>query len=156
ITAGLGGMAALRTTEAEANYRSLGVQPIFLEVGPPYAPSQYDDALAEAARQQAQAVEIWGGADALTHLAVPHRMPPGALHCAMVGAGALLCLEFNQDDRGPRVASIVDKVLRGASPGDISIEQPTRFTLMINIKTANALGITIPQSVVLRADEVIR
>jgi len=148
---------ALRKRADEA-FRSLGVQPIFIEAT---SERQLLDVPAEAVRQRAQALEMPSGitgasARRLMQSAIDYRLPIVVPDRDLLEAGALMAFYPNTDDRGRRVAAIVDKILRGAKPADIPIEQPTRFTLLINLKTAKALGITVPQSLLLRADEVIQ
>lgn len=89
-------------------------------------------------------------------LAIKHRFPAVSPYKPFAQAGGLISYAANARDQVRRAAVFVDKILNGAKPADLPVEQPTRFELVINLKTAKALGITIPQSVLLRADEVIQ
>ena len=84
------------------------------------------------------------------------RLPAAYQRRDHVVAGGLFCYSPNLAADWRYAAQYVDKILKGAKPGDLPIEQPTKFELVINLKTAKALGLTIPQSVLLRADEVIQ
>ena len=88
-------------------------------------------------------------------LARDARLPTIQSNRASVEAGGLMSYGPNFLDLFRRAADYVDKILRGAKPGDIPVEQPTKFDLVINLTTAKALGLTIPESFLLRADEVI-
>jgi putative tryptophan/tyrosine transport system substrate-binding protein len=73
----------------------------------------------------------------------------------LVESGGLISYGPNQADQFRRAAELVDKILRGAKPADIPVEQPTKFDFVINMKTAKALGLDLPQTLLARADEVI-
>jgi putative ABC transport system substrate-binding protein len=92
----------------------------------------------------------------LIELANHRHVPVVGVRASMVEAGALFAYSVSLPDQLRRSAQLVDKILKGAKPADIPVEQPTRFELVINLKAAKSLGITIPRSVLLRADEVIQ
>lgn len=145
--------------EYEEAYRSLGMQPLFIEVA---VASELGNAFAELARRRAQALVV--PADGLfvsdsvwiMRAAVGQALPTMVDLRDMVKAGGLMSYTYSGAEEDHRFAFFIDKILRGAKPADLPIEQPTKFVLMINLKTAKALGITIPQSLLLRADEVIQ
>ena len=118
---------------------------------------ELDDAFAAIARQRADAVMIQGSlSDKLTvGLALKYRLPSLSTQKSAVRAGILMSYSASLAERGQEIARYVDKILKGAKPAELPVQQPTRYEMAINLKTAKALGLTIPPSVLARADEVI-
>ena len=92
----------------------------------------------------------------LADVALAHRLPSLHWFKESVVAGGLLCYAASLTDIARRGAEYVDKILRGAKPEDLPVEQPTKFELVINLKTAKALDLIIPPTVLFRADEVVK
>jgi putative ABC transport system substrate-binding protein len=119
-------------------------------------------AFSAMARARTQAILVLASAlffaerQRVAELAITHRLPTMLQARDNVEAGGLMSYSPNYDDLYRRAAVYVDKILKGAKPADLPIEQPTKFELVINLKTANALGLTIPQSLLQRADEIIQ
>ena len=122
---------------------------------------ELEGAFTAMARARAQAVVVLGTAIFLAErqhvaaLAIKHRLPTMSMIKDIVEAGGLMSYSPNWDDLYRRGAIYVDKILKGAKPADLPVEQPTKFELVINLKTAKALGLTIPPSLLQRADQVI-
>ena len=142
--------------EIERAAQSLGIQAQLVDV------RKSDDlgpAFDGAMRQRADAAVV--GLDTLTQsnqrlivdLAARHRLP--AVYASAEFAGGLIIYGVNYPDHYRRAASFAERIFKGAQPGDLPVERPTKFELVINLKTAKALGLTIPPSLLQRADQVI-
>ena len=122
---------------------------------------EVDDSLAQLARERVQAVAVAGGplfnrlSAQIAQAAMKHRLPTMFGEREDVAAGGLMSYGQSLTDRFRRAASYVDKIIRGANPGDLPIEQSSKIELVINVRTARALGLTVPQSLLLRADEIV-
>ncbi|PYM69781.1 MAG: ABC transporter substrate-binding protein, partial [Candidatus Rokuibacteriota bacterium] len=143
--------------EVERATRSLGLQAQLLDVR---KPEDLGPAFDGAIRQRADALVV--GLETLTQanqrvivdLAAKHRLP--AIYASMEFAGGLVVYGVNYPDQYRHAASFADRIFKGAKPADLPVEQPTKFELVINTRTAKALGLTIPPSLLLRADQVIQ
>ena len=144
---------------ADAAARALGVQPQFVEARDP---DELARAFSDMTSARAGALTVLPANmflrehRRLVDLAAKNRLPAVYTSRDFVDAGGLMSYGANQADLFRRAATYVDKILKGAKPGDLPVEHPTKFELVINLKTAKALGLTIPQSVLAHADEVIR
>ena len=152
-----GGLGQVRAAEAAA--RSLSLQTHVVEV---QETSQYEGALDALKREGADALLVLSSSAffaerrRIADLAVKHRLPLVAPFREVAEAGGLMAYGPNIAELwGQRVPVYVDRILKGARPGDLPIEQPTKYELVVNLKTAKALGLVMPQSFLLRADQVI-
>ena len=149
----------LELKAVEAAAQTLAVHLQALPVG---SPKEFDAAFAAMRQEHAGALLVFTASvffaekTRLADLAVQHRLPAMFTAKEYAGAGGLLSYAPDFADLFRRSATYVDKILKGAKPVDLPVEQATKFELVINLRTAKALGLTIPQSVLLRADEVIR
>ena len=150
------GKAMLKAAEGAA--RALGVR---LQIVEARAPNDLDRAFSEMTRERAHALTVLSSPmfaqerTRLVDLAAKGRLPAVYPFRQAVEAGGLMSYAPNLTDQYRRAATYVAKILKGAKPGDLPVEQPTKFELVINVKAAKALGLTVPASVLARADEVI-
>jgi putative ABC transport system substrate-binding protein len=151
--------SAPQLREAEAAARALGVRLQTLEAR---VPQEIDSAFAAMTRERAGALVVLGDAifvnqrRQIAELAMKKRLPAISFAREHAEAGGLMAYGANFLDLERRAATFVDKILKGAKPADLPIEQPSKFELVINLKTAKTLGLTIPRSLLQRADEVIQ
>jgi putative ABC transport system substrate-binding protein len=150
----------LMLKELQESAPALGLTVHSLEVR---APGEFEGAFAAMTRERAHALFVAAGVltleqrnrKALVDLATKSRIPAMWGHRQFVEAGGLMSYAVNFYDQLRRAAIYVDKILKGAKPGDLPVEQPTRYELVINLTAAKALGLRIPQSLLGRADQVI-
>jgi putative tryptophan/tyrosine transport system substrate-binding protein len=147
----------LKTLQGSAQRLGVTLQPQEVQ-----EPSQFESAFAAMATAQAQALIVFPDPltvryrDQVVELAAKGRLPAMYGFREFVDAGGLMAYGSNVSYICRRAAVYVDKILKGAKPGDLPVEQPTKFELVINLKTAQALGLTLPPSLLFQADEVIR
>ena len=150
-----------RTARKELKYacRLVGIEAIFIEVA---TVGELEDAIAEVARQRGQALIVpsemlfYDNRHTVMRTAFKHAMPTMVERRMVLEHGSLFSYDASEPEQDHRAAALIDKILCGARPASLPVEQPTKFDLVINLKTAKALGLTIPQPLLLRADEVIQ
>ena len=142
--------------EAQVAAKRSGVQIHIVDVR---RPPEIDAAFAAMTKQRAGAVIVQGVLTVspwqAAGMAVRHRLPSLSVTQQFAESGGLMSYAASYTDTYRRAASYVDRILKGAKPADLPVEQPTKFELVINLKTAKALGLTVPQTLLARADEVI-
>src|SRR5690242_2351874 len=123
--------------------------------------AEFDHAFETIARERPGAMVVLAdrvflhNRERIVTFAARHRLPTVYPYREVVDSGGLMCFGPNYPDMHRRAAIFVDKILKGVKPGDLPVEQPTKFELVLNLKTAKALGLTIPPSLLARADQVV-
>jgi putative tryptophan/tyrosine transport system substrate-binding protein len=151
--------AQLGLQEMKVAARSLGVSLLVQQV---QEPNEFESAFSEMTKARAGALLVLADLRFNEHLrrlvdlAAEHRLPVAYTSKDFVDGGGLMSYGPSWPDQFRRAAGYIDKILKGAKPADLPIEGPIKFELVINLKTAKALGLTIPQTIMLRADEVIQ
>ena len=149
---------AVSMRQARVAAQSLGIKLQLLEVD---KSEQLDGAFASIVKEKPDALLILAdrvflhNRKRMMEFAIQQRLPSVNAYWELVEAGGLMSYGPSDEDMHRRAAVYVDKILKGAKPADLPIEQPTKFTLFINLKTAKALGLDIPPTLLARADEVI-
>jgi putative ABC transport system substrate-binding protein len=145
-------------TEYERTYQALGMQPIFVEVT---KAGDLEDAVGQAARRGSQVLRVspepllGDQFPLIVRAAQKHSLPILADNSGYLEDGALASYGPDDEELQRQAASIIDKILRGAKPADLPIQQPSKFSFGINLKVARALGMKVPPALLLRADKVI-
>jgi putative ABC transport system substrate-binding protein len=153
----LGNAQALKEMERSAG--SLKLQLQYLDI---LSPKDIETSLQAAAEKRAGAILVLAGPVMSAHrteiinFAAKHRLPGMYYRSDYVESGGLMTYSASFPDLFRRAATYVDKILKGAKPGDLPVEQPTKFELVINLKAAKQIGLTIPPNVLARADRVIK
>jgi len=149
---------ALMLSEAEAAMRS---RPVQLQVLDARGPGEFEAAFSAMRKDRTNALLIlvdpmfFGQRKRLADLTASSRLPAVSGLREFADAGILMTFGASLPDLFRRAVTYVDRILKGTKPSDLPVEQPTKFELVVNLKTAKALGLTIPQSILVRADHVI-
>jgi putative ABC transport system substrate-binding protein len=145
--------------ESQLSARELGLQLHSMEVS---SVDKYEGAFKEATKARSAALAVIANSLAVSNqkriadLATKNRLPAIYPRGDFVESGGLMSYGRDRDERFRRAAVLVDKILKGTKPADLPVEQPTKFELVINLKTAKALGLTIPPIVLMRAEKIIK
>jgi putative ABC transport system substrate-binding protein len=151
--------SALQWKESQTPAQKLGLQLHSMEVN---SADRYENAFEEAVKAGSSALVVGGSAldnanqKTIVDLAAKYRLPAICPRADYIAHGGLMSYGADRDEPYRRAATMIDKILKGTKPAELPVEQPTKFEFVISLKTAKALNLTIPQSVLYRADKIIK